>query len=86
MRQHIVYMTTDAILKRALKLAPCSTRALALEAGLSPALITLAVNGKRPLTAVSRTALVVALKRWSNRCLAAVRVLEDQPRKRSDRA
>lgn len=69
-------MTLDAVLRRAIRHAPCSIRALAREAGVSHSLLAAIVKGRERAT--PRVALLVAraLERWTARCAkdaAAVR-------------
>jgi len=69
-------MKLNNALRKAIRRAPCSTRALAREAKVSHVMLALIVNGKE--NATPRVALKVAqaLEQWSARCAgeaAAVR-------------
>lgn len=69
-------MTLDTVLRRAIRRAPCSIRALARTAGVSHAMLAAIVKGQERAT--PRVALKVAgaLERWAARCAgeaAAVR-------------
>jgi DNA-binding transcriptional regulator YdaS (Cro superfamily) len=61
-------MTLDAVLRRAILRAPCSTRALARTAGVSHVMLAQIVRGKEKAT--PRVALKVAraLEEWAGRC------------------
>lgn len=59
--------------QRVLKDAPCSTRALAQAAGLSPALLSRILNGERSLTPATAAALATGLEEWSDRCAKLAR-------------
>ena len=70
-------MTLDAVVRRAIRRAPCSIRALARTAGVSHVVLAEIVNGRERAT--QRVALKVAqaLEAWAARCggeAAAVRV------------
>jgi transcriptional regulator with XRE-family HTH domain len=58
---------TKAVVK-AIESAPCSMRALAKEAGLSPAMLTLIKNGKRRATPEVASDIADALAEWADRC------------------
>lgn len=69
-------MTLDTVLRRAIRGAPCSIRALARAAGVSHVMLAAIVTGRERAT--TRVALKVAraLERWAARCggeAAAVR-------------
>jgi transcriptional regulator with XRE-family HTH domain len=78
-------MTLDAVLRRAIRQAPCSIRALARTAGVSHAMLAAVATGHERAT--PRVALKVAraLERWAARCAgeaAAIRAaVESRPRK-----
>ena len=55
---------TDAVLS-ALREAPCSLRALAREAGVSPTLLTLMTRGERAVTPAVAEKLAGAMDRWA---------------------
>jgi lambda repressor-like predicted transcriptional regulator len=61
-------MTLDTVVRRAVREAPCSIRALAKEAGVSHAMLAAIVA--RHERATSRVALLVAkaLDKWAARC------------------
>ena len=61
-------MTLDAVVRIAIRRAPCSIRALAEEAGVSHVFLAAIVKGRERAT--SRVALRVAgaLERWGKRC------------------
>ena len=61
-------MTLDAVIRRAIRRAPCSIRALARTAGVSHAMLAAIVTGQERAT--RRVALKVAraLERWAARC------------------
>ena len=78
-------MSLDAVLRRAIRRAPCSVRALAREAGVSHVMLAQIVRGQEAAT--KRVALKVAraLEAWGRRCQdEAVRVRSDV-RRRSTR-
>jgi hypothetical protein len=61
-------MTLDAVVRRAIRRAPCSIRALARTAGVSHVVLAEIVNGRERAT--RRVALKVAraLETWAARC------------------
>ncbi len=61
-------MTLDAVVRQAVRRAPCSIRALARTAGVSHAMLSAIVTGQE--WATPRVALKVAraLERWAKRC------------------
>lgn len=61
-------MTLDAVVRRAIRRAPCTIRAFAREVGVSHVLLQGIVTGRERATA--RVALLVAraLERWEMRC------------------
>ncbi len=61
-------MTLDAVLRRAIRRAPCSIRALARTAGVSHVMLQGIVTGRKRAT--QRVALKVAraLETWAARC------------------
>jgi lambda repressor-like predicted transcriptional regulator len=70
-------MTLDAVVRRAIRRAPCSIRALAREAGVSHVMLAAIVSRRERAT--PRVALKVAhaLEAWAARCAgeaAAIRV------------
>lgn len=77
MCQHIVDMPQpNRALRKALRLAPCSTRALAQAAGLSPALLSRVLSGERAPTPATLRALSMGLRQWAGDCLKAAEMLE----------
>ena len=56
------------VVRRVLREAPCSTRALANAAGLSPALLSRIVKGERTLTPATAEALAGGLRGWAQDC------------------
>lgn len=63
-------------LRTALDAAPASIRALALDAGISPRLVTRIRDGERRLTRETRDALADALRAREDRCRRAAEALE----------
>lgn len=61
-------MNLDAVVRQAIRRAPCSVRALAREAGVSHVLLAEIVAGRKRVT--PRVAMLVAraLERWGERC------------------
>lgn len=61
-------MTLDAVLRRAIRQAPCTIRALARTAGVSHVMLAGIVSGRERAT--PRVALKVAraLEQWATRC------------------
>lgn len=79
-------MNIHAVVREALDRAPCSVRALALEAGVSPRLLRMIRDGDRRLTRETRDALAGALRDREDRCRAAAEALEAaDPEPRRDR-
>jgi hypothetical protein len=82
-------MTLDAVLRRAVRRAPCSIRALARRAGVSHVMLAAVVTGHERAT--QRVALKVAkaLEQWADRCsgeAAAIRSLvQDSAGKQVDK-
>ena len=77
LRQYIIAVSeelADAV-RDALERAPCSDRALALEAGIPPSTITRIRHGERGATPAVVQALADALARWGGRCTDAERAL-----------
>ena len=77
-----------SVLKRAIRRAPCSIRALARTAGVSHVMLAAIVTGKERVT--PRVAMLVAraLEKWSAECAgeaAAIRAAleEPEPRRRT---
>lgn len=69
-------MTIDAVVRRAIRQAPCSIRALAREAGVSHAMLAAIVVGDERATLRVARRVARALDRWAARCAkdaAAVR-------------
>lgn len=60
-----------AAVVRAIKLAPCSVRRLALEADLPQPLLWAIVKGRRRATERTAERVARALERWAFRCLEA---------------
>lgn len=61
-------MTLDAVVRQAIRRAPCSVRALAREAGVSHVMLAEIVASRKRAT--PRVAMLVAraLRRWGDRC------------------
>jgi len=77
-------MTLDAIVRRAIRRAPCTIRALARRAGVSHAMLAAIVTGRERAT--HRVALKVAraLETWAARCAGeatAIRAAVSRPNK-----
>ena len=71
-------MTLDTVVRRAIRDAPCSIRALAREAGVSHAMLAAIVTGQERATARVALRVAEALDRWTARCAkgaAAVRAV-----------
>jgi plasmid maintenance system antidote protein VapI len=69
-------MTLDAVLRRAIRCAPCTIRALAREAGVSHAMLAAIVAGHERATPRVARKVSRALDSWAARCAkdaAAVR-------------
>ncbi len=69
-------MTLDDALRRAIRQAPCSMRALARAAGVSHVMLVGIVSGRERATPRVARMVVRALDRWAARCatdVAAVR-------------
>ena len=78
-REYYIHMSPemeDAV-RRALEAAPSSDRALAREAGISPALLSMIRSGERAATPDVVAALADGLDRLSARHVDAARVLWD---------
>ena len=68
--------TLDAALRRAIRRAPCTTRALARTAGVSHVMLAQIVRGKERATPRVARLVAKALETWAARCAgeaAAVR-------------
>ena len=81
-------MTLDTVVRRAIRRAPCSIRALARTAGVSHVVLAEIVNGRERAT--QRVALKVAraLEQWVARCAggaAAIRAAVERSRTRGGR-
>lgn len=61
-------MTLDAVLRRAIRQAPCSIRALARTAGVSHAILAAIVAGQERATPRVALKVAIALERWATRC------------------
>jgi len=69
-------MTLDAVVRRAIRRAPCTIRALARAAGVSHELLAGIVAGRHRATPAVADKVARALDRWAARCAldaAAVR-------------
>lgn len=69
-------MTLDAVLRRAVRGAPCTIRALARTAGVSHVMLAAIVNGRERATPRVALKVAKALESWAARCgdeAAAVR-------------
>ena len=62
------YMTLDAVLRRAIRRAPCSTRALARAAGVSHVMLAAIVTGRERATPRVALKVAKALESWAARC------------------
>lgn len=71
----------DRIVRQALTDAPFPFRRLALEAGVSPALLTLIQQGDRAVTRDVAVKLAAALRQWGARCTHAADAVERAARK-----
>lgn len=81
-------MDTQDTLRRILRVAPGSIRALARESGVSEALLRAVRDGDRRLTREARDAVADALRTWAARCegLAdALEALDVDPRQGGER-
>ena len=75
------HMTLDAVLRRAIRRAPCSTRALARTAGVSHVMLAAIVTGGERATPRVALKVAKALESWAARCAreaAAIRKAVDQ--------
>ena len=61
-------MTLDIVVRRAIRRAPCTIRALARQAGVSHALLAAIVAGQRGATPAVAQEVARALDTWSARC------------------
>jgi hypothetical protein len=77
MRHHIDDMTLTllAAIRRVVELAPCSTRSLALQAGIDPSLLTRILSEERAITPEIARKIEVALLAWRDRCAEAAELL-----------
>lgn len=66
-----------ATARKALDAAPCSDRALALEAGVPQSTLSRIRNGKLGCTPETAAALADALARWADDCREAEAALRD---------
>lgn len=76
-------MRTDPLtsaVRRALKDAPCSMRALAREAGISHANLVRIIAGSRPATQGVADAVASALRTWGERCSRLADAVESVPK------
>jgi hypothetical protein len=72
-------MTMDKLAKaveRAVALAPPSARALALEAGIDPSLLTRILSGEKRATPEVSKLIEEALRRWEAQCRDAADIIE----------
>lgn len=76
-KYHVDAMDDATTLRNVLEAAPCSARQLALEAGVSPALLTRIQKGERAMTSETRAALADALRKWSRDCDEAAELLTE---------
>jgi DNA-binding transcriptional regulator YdaS (Cro superfamily) len=62
---------------------PCSDRKLAEAAGVQPASLSRARQGRRPITADVADAIAAALERWARECQRGARAIRNasKPRK-----
>lgn len=61
-------MTLDTALRRAIRQAPCSIRALARAAGISHVMLAGVVAGREKATPRVALKVAKALERWATRC------------------
>jgi lambda repressor-like predicted transcriptional regulator len=61
-------MTLDTVLRRAIRRAPCTIRALARQAGVSHAVLAAIVTGEERATPRVAQLVARALERWGTRC------------------
>jgi lambda repressor-like predicted transcriptional regulator len=61
-------MSLDAVVRQAIRRAPCSIRALARDAGVSHVLLAEIVAGRRRATPRVAMMLARALEQWGDRC------------------
>ncbi len=61
-------MTLDSVLRRAIRQAPCSTRALARKAGVSHVMLAAIVTGHERATPRVAVRVAEALESWVARC------------------
>ena len=79
-------MTLDTAVRRAIRGAPCSIRALAAIAGVSHGMLAKIVTGEERATVRVATKVAEALEQWGTGCLdeaarvrAAVRQTKEKP-------
>jgi len=80
-------MRTDALstaVRRALREAPCSTRALAKEAGVPHSTLVRIAAGTRNATPAVAEALARALRAWGKRCERLASAVETPSRRKGD--
>ena len=80
-------MTLDAALRKAIRHAPCSVRALARQAGVSHVMLAGIVAGRERATTRVAKAVAKALDSWAARCAkdaAAVRAAVEGRSARED--
>ena len=69
-------MTLDAALRRAIRNAPCSIRALARAAGVSHTMLSAIVAGSERATPRVAARVVATLDHWANGCYVEARNVE----------
>jgi lambda repressor-like predicted transcriptional regulator len=72
-----MYETLRKAMIEALEAAPCSTRKLAREAGVSHALLQMVRDGNRTCTPQVAKAVADALEKWSRECQVAAQGLRE---------
>lgn len=61
-------MTLDTVLRRAIREAPCTMRALARASGVSHAMLAAVVSGKERGTVRVALKVAAALEEWAEQC------------------
>ncbi len=76
-------MSLDAVLRRAIRRAPCSVRALARTTGVSHVMLAQIVRGKEAATPRVALRVARALQEWGTRCQAEAARVRTAVRSRS---
>jgi hypothetical protein len=80
-------MTLDTVVRRAIRRAPCSIRALTEEAGVSHAMLAAIVTGHERATPRVALRVAEALDKWAARCggeAAAIRAVVGNHSRKED--